>query len=292
VFVRQLKDKYVVAATVQPTSNLEPAPYSVSANITLPFGTVSLDVRRQGSVYIITTQAEIGKTQEQEQEQVNVHEHEQGRNGGTVSAVTVVQLDKWHEASHFSRWSKHLQLEAELHDDHVQIASSTADALLTHPPPLPFPLPRTEIGAAASHLLDFTEAVTYMPLEKGQRLAFTVTPRPLSMDVSSGLMHPARTHRRYAVRACLRATSLGGARLVVEVNATKVTATAAIAPAATSSGGGASDGTDKAFAWTDATTKGGGGAWFELPTGTSSTVWVEADSGDVDVDALKLVEIG
>jgi hypothetical protein len=101
VFVRALPDqsKYVVAGTVQPTSNTEVAPFSVAVNITLPFGaetmTPTLEVRRQGSVYLLTKPA------------------------AGQEKWAVVQLDKWHESSHFSRWSEDMHLEAELHDGHA-----------------------------------------------------------------------------------------------------------------------------------------------------------------------------
>ena len=141
------------------------------------------------------------------------------------------------------------------------------------------PLPRTELSAQALHPLDFSGGpTTFVLLRDGQALSYTVAPRPLSVNVSSGLVHAERDYRRYTMR--LRARSANG------------TVPAAITVA---------DGPDRYSAQEIATirvdtsfTSSGwgevGSLSVELPTSRASKLWVSAVGGAVDLDWMVLVE--
>ena len=248
--VRALGDKYVVAATVQPQSNLEPAPLSVNANVTLPFGTVTLEIRRQGSVYVIEKSSS-GSLQSSQQQ-----------------PWTIVQLDGWHESSHFSRWSQNFELEAELHDGHA-----TA--------PLATPV-HTELSPAATHPLDFTASATFVPVAKGSGLAFTVHPRTLSIDAITGDVSPAVDTRWYSVRVKARATN-DGTTLAISVGAPYHATALSLAGA-----GSIAVAAGPAFAWQRWYNSSAAVGMVELPTASASTIWISAAGGAVDVDALTL----
>jgi hypothetical protein len=251
VFVRALPDqsKYVVAGTVQPTSNTETsAPFSVTVNVTLPFGDATLEMRRQGSVYILTKPTVAADT--------------------GVDTWTVVQLDKWHESSHFSRWSTALHFEAELHDDHAAAIPTAVESAI--------PLPRTELATAASHWLDFSSATTFVPLRDGKSLAYTVKPRPLSVNVSTGLIHAETESRRYTLKVRARAA-----------DSDHVASTLSIA-----------QGPDITSATSVGTIHVREGRWgehvmsaqLELSTGHASKFWVSAVDGAADLDWVVLSE--
>ena len=88
----RLTSKYLIATTVQPQSNMVGnAPLSVNISFMLNGHNVSLESRRQGSVYVLDNAT------------------------GTPS---LTQLDSWHESSHPSWWSKDFHFEAEGH--HVE----------------------------------------------------------------------------------------------------------------------------------------------------------------------------
>ena len=247
VMVRALGDKYVVAATVQPQSNLEPAPFSVNANVTLPFGTVTLEIRRQGSVYVI----EKSSPRSLQSSQLR-------------RPWTIVQLDGWHESSHFSRWTKNFELEAELHDGHATTRTVAV---------------RTELSPDATHPLDFTASATFVPVAEGGGLAFTVHPRTLSIDAITGAVAAAVDTRRYSVRVKARAAS-GDVTLTISVGGEPgdaLTGTGSIAVAA-----------GPAFAWHRWYNSSSVLGVVELPTASASTVWISAAGGAVDMDAVTL----
>ena len=241
VLVRALGDKYVVATTVQPQSNLEPAPFSVKANVTLPFGVVTLEIRRQGSVYVI----------------------EKSPGSQSSQPWTIVQLDGWHESSHFSRWTKNFELEAELHDGHAT---------------KPTVVVRTELSPDATHPLDFTASTSFVPVGGGG-LAFTVHPRTLSIDAITGAVAAVVDTRRYSVRVKARATS-GDAALTISVGGEPGDALTGAGSIAVAIG--------PAFAWHWWYNSSSVLGVVELPTASASTVWISAAGGVVDVDAVTL----
>jgi hypothetical protein len=83
-------EKYVIAATVQPSSNIERFP--LQKNITIKIGNqeLKIEARRQGSVYVYDK---------------------------SVSPAIFYQLDKWHQYEHPSRWRKEWINEAEVLDN-------------------------------------------------------------------------------------------------------------------------------------------------------------------------------
>ena len=95
VFVRKLKtaSMYLISGAILPQSNVAGnTPVRLNVTINLAGQKLLFEVRRQGSVYSLSTDAK-----------------------GTPT--TFVQLDGWHEGSHPSHWSTSFKLEAELHDD-------------------------------------------------------------------------------------------------------------------------------------------------------------------------------
>jgi hypothetical protein len=88
-------NKYIIVGTFQPNSNMHgnTSP-SATATITLDNQPLTFAIRRQGSTYIYDK---------------------------TTTPHTFYQVDAWHEASHPSRWSKDIHLEAEVADTAVVI---------------------------------------------------------------------------------------------------------------------------------------------------------------------------
>ncbi|MBL7889170.1 MAG: hypothetical protein JNL24_06435 [Bacteroidia bacterium] len=83
------KEKYIIATTVQPSSNTERAPLEKDIVIAIANEKIKLTSRRQGSVYVYDK---------------------------SVSPAIVYQLDKWHQYEHPSRWRKDWICEAEVCD--------------------------------------------------------------------------------------------------------------------------------------------------------------------------------
>ena len=246
VLVRRLGDVFVISGAVLPQSNVNEAPLSQDVEITLPNATgstagtvVRFTVRRQGSTYILNR---------------------------TLGRPTMRQLDAWHEATHFLRWSGNFVLEAELHDDHAQ--RSTANI-------------QTELAASALHRHDFVGSCTHVSLRHGEVLRFTVSPRPVRVDATGAVAGPL-THRRYAVR--VRARRLQDALTVPTISVSaqdgKVLGSASV--------------TALKFAWSRVLTPQGEGSVSEatvmLPTSGPSILTIVAD-GALDVDSVELVEL-
>jgi hypothetical protein len=80
----------------------------------------------------------------------------------------LTQIDGWHEATHFSRWTKDISLEAELHDDHAATNGAPHFRRVTE-------------RAAGSADSDYTSFVTFVELPLSQHepatLRFSVQPR-------------------------------------------------------------------------------------------------------------------
>jgi hypothetical protein len=147
VFIRKLVgfEKYVIAGTVQPQSNVAAnTPETAKVTIHLPSGAaLQIEIRRQGSVYVFEND--------------------------TTPVMT--QVDAWHESSHFARWSTDLMYEAELHDQHATPSTDTAGTngrRVTEQPE----------GAAE---YDYTSFVTYVEIDLDtsplSALRFAVQPR-------------------------------------------------------------------------------------------------------------------
>ncbi|MGQ0826869.1 MAG: hypothetical protein ACT4ON_00595 [Bacteroidota bacterium] len=84
------KELYVIAGTVQLSSNTENFPLQKNIQITLKEETILLNIRRQGSVYIYDK---------------------------SVEPPICYQLDRWHQYEHPSRWRKYWINEAEIFDN-------------------------------------------------------------------------------------------------------------------------------------------------------------------------------
>lgn len=83
------KKQYIIAATVQPSSNTVKAPFKKNAEITIDGISIQFEARRQGSVYFLDMSS---------------------------TPYVFYQLDKWHQYEHPSRWRKELIYEAEVSD--------------------------------------------------------------------------------------------------------------------------------------------------------------------------------
>jgi hypothetical protein len=94
-----LKNKYIIAATVQQTSNTERFPLQKSVEINLDGEHLVLNARRQGSVYVYNK---------------------------SVSPAIFYQLDRWHQYEHPQRWRKQWITEAEVFDT----ASASSEILI------------------------------------------------------------------------------------------------------------------------------------------------------------------
>lgn len=86
---RDLKEQYIIAATLQPYSNTEKYPKNKNIEIKIGNESFIINVRRQGSVYFLDK---------------------------TTKAYVFYQLDKWHQYEHPSRWRKEEIFEAEVFD--------------------------------------------------------------------------------------------------------------------------------------------------------------------------------
>jgi hypothetical protein len=254
VMSRALGGKYVVAGTVQPQSNVDPAPFSVNANVTLPFGTVTLEFRRQGSVYII--------------EKTDVE---------SARPRSVVQLDGWHESSHFSRWSKDIAVEGELHDDHAQAAAQHCTTV------------HTELSAEATHSLDFTASTTFVRVQAGAWVAFTVHPRPLGID-ASGEVSPFVAVRRYNVRVRARGVDIDAADFDLHVGTGTAEPNEALASNRTGTIriGEQPRSLSSRFDWRWHRSTIEQLGWLELPTDRASSVWLSSKGSAFDLDAMVL----
>ena len=83
------KQQFIIAATVQPSSNTETFPLSKNITIKIDDETFIINARRQGSVYFLDK---------------------------TTKPYVFYQLDKWHQYEHPSRWRKQIIYEAEVFD--------------------------------------------------------------------------------------------------------------------------------------------------------------------------------
>ena len=98
----ETRNQFVLVGTVQPQSNVVGnAPLNVTATIMLEGVRLTFTVRRQGSVYLYSPSSSGALVQVDPQAE--------------VAPPSFVQLDGWHESSHFSWWSNDFEIEAELH---------------------------------------------------------------------------------------------------------------------------------------------------------------------------------
>ena len=93
------KEKYVIAVTVQPSSNTEKFPLQKNIELTIAGENIKLKARRQGSVYVYDK---------------------------SVNPALFYQLDRWHQYEHPERWRKQWINEAEVFDT----ASSESNKLI------------------------------------------------------------------------------------------------------------------------------------------------------------------
>jgi hypothetical protein len=83
------KEKYIITATVQPSSNTEKFPLQKNIEINLGEEKIKMKARRQGSVYVYDK---------------------------SVEPALFYQLDRWHQYEHPTRWRKWWISEAEVFD--------------------------------------------------------------------------------------------------------------------------------------------------------------------------------
>jgi hypothetical protein len=163
----ETRDQYVIIGTIQPQSNvLGNTPLNVTASIMLDGVSLNITVRRQGSVYLYSPAGITGG----------------GGGSGDETALAAappqfVQLDGWHEASHFSWWSHDFTVEAELHT-----AFQPADAMGAATNMVKTEVPAWRVGDTS---YDLTQARAFVSLgETGPSVAssfaYEVEPRPVS----------------------------------------------------------------------------------------------------------------
>ena len=161
------------------------SPLNVTASIMLEGQELNFTVRRQGSVYLYTPSSATGLT--------------------AAAPPSFVQLDGWHEHTHFSWWSSDFQIEAELYKDFepVHLATSGASAVVRTE------LPKWREGDS-SH--DLTQARTFVSIG-GDRdwhntsapspsFTYEVEPRPVSRGM---LTETGAATRSYRVELVMRA---------------------------------------------------------------------------------------
>lgn len=93
------KEKYIIATTVQPSSNTEKFPLQKNIELTVAGDNIKINARRQGSVYVYDK---------------------------SVEPALFFQLDRWHQYEHPERWRKEWICEAEVFDN----ASSEQNKLI------------------------------------------------------------------------------------------------------------------------------------------------------------------
>ena len=142
----------------------------------------------------------------------------------------------------------------------------------------------TELSAEATHSLDFTASTTFVRVQAGAWVAFTVHPRPLSID-AAGEVSPFVALRRYNVRVRARGVDMAAADFDLHVGtgtaeASNRTDTIRI--------GGQPRSLRSRFDWRwhQSTTEPLG--WLELPTDRASIVWLSSKDSAFDLDAMVL----
>jgi hypothetical protein len=142
--------KYLIGTTVQPQSNMVGnAPVSRNISFLLNGHNVSLETRRQGSVYVLNNES---------------------------GDPLLTQLDSWHEASHPSWWSKDFLFEAEAH--HVEpMADPTQPRPITINTPALLTVRRRPSDGKTIGAYDFIGSKSYIRLAGDAVSEFKFQPR-------------------------------------------------------------------------------------------------------------------
>lgn len=191
----ETRHQYVIIGTIQPQSNVVGnTPLNVTASILLEGVQLNFTVRRQGSTYLYSpAHSAVGQSV-----------------GAPASFAhagpSMVQLDGWHEESHYSWWSNDFLLEAELHT-----AFQPADAVVGAAAAMPVQT-QTPGWRAGDSMVDFTSARSYVSLggdldsDLPVSLVYEVEPRPVSRTEAREVR---ATFRSYRVEATMRSASAG-----------------------------------------------------------------------------------
>ena len=268
----ETRNQFVIVGSVQPQSNVVGnAPLNVTATIKLEGVQINFTARRQGSVYLYSP---------------------------SLTADTppaFVQLDGWHEAIHFSWWANDFTIEAELHTAFQPTDVAAADGLVQTE------IPTWEAGDR-SH--DFTQARTFVSLSSsgggdssGQLspsslasvLAYEFEPRPVAR---SKLTEVTTTVRNYRVEVVMRGMagrvpSAPPESVSADQPANMSSSCVSLRLAAGTKNIGVAC-VEQHGTWERVEV---GGGLLRLETATVHRVLVEATTGSVDVDLLKMVEV-
>ena len=204
----EAREQFVIVGSIQPQSNLVGnAPLNVTASILLEGRQLNFTVRRQGSVYLY--------------EPASAPDDD----AATTRAAppSFVQLDGWHEHTHFSWWSDDFTIEAELHDAFLS-ADATSRIL---PGERNNRRVYTEIAGwqAGDTGHDFTQARSFVSVGgrgSSSSFGYEVEPRPVNRGVFEEVTANIRGYRvavtmRVAASEWPSITSSGGSEACVTV---------------------------------------------------------------------------
>ena len=146
----EIRDQFVIVGSIQQQSNLiGNAPLNVTASILLEGRQLNFTVRRQGSVYLYSPAVT------------------------AAAAPSFVQLDGWHESSHFSHWANNFNIEAELHSEFqpADVVAGEAQTVFTE-------AHGWQADGSRSH--DLRGARSFLSMDAGREASWVVEPRPVS----------------------------------------------------------------------------------------------------------------
>lgn len=184
----EARGQYVIVGSIQPQSNIVGnTPLNVTACIVLEGTQLNFTVRRQGSVYLYSPSTAVVTS------------------SAVAAPPSFVQLDGWHEHTHFSWWSSDFILEAELFEgftpSHAAATLTRMEQSIVHTE-----LPSWQVGDTS---IDLTQARAYISLgggdnrrqHNGGSFAYVVEPRQVSR---SELTEVGASGRSYRVELVMR----------------------------------------------------------------------------------------
>ena len=244
----ETRNQFVIIGSVQPQSNVVGnAPLNATATIKLEGVQLNFTVRRQGSVYLYSPSL------------------------AADTPPSFVQLDGWHQVSHFSWWANDFTIEAELH-----VAFKPTDVAAGG-------LVQTEVRTWGvgdlSHDLTQARAFVSLSSELSSSFAYEFEPRPVSRSELTEVNVGVRSYRVEVVMrgaACLDPVSDDQPTISSCVTLRLAAGAKRIGVACVGQG-----------TWERVAV----GSVLRLKTATVHRVLVEATTGCADVDLLKVVEV-
>ena len=274
----EARPQYVIVGTIQPQSNaLGNTPLNVTASIMLEGVQLNFTARRQGSVYLYSPATGSG-------------------DGGAAAPPSFVQLDGWHEASHFSWWSHDFTFEAELHTEFQPADAVRGEALAGDMSRAV----QTEVHSwrAGDICHDLTQTRSFVSLRADSggdesesssssapvSFAYDFEPRPVSRSLFTEVNAAFRSYRVELVMRRGRAGA--GTKACVGLHLAATTADTEIID---DIGVACANG----FEWESTGVSGGGDGVLRLGTGKVHRLVVRGVGGsaNVDIDQLKLVQV-